>query len=228
VSERFRRNSLGDLEERAALLEFSGGMTRHEAERQAAREIADSLQHLPRPPGILGELIAAASRCWHPEIRPALADAGLLGSGPLRGLGYIVPDGPMYRPAAHGENGTSAIIVPSVRDGDLVDLVAQDLRQGGRLHSRLDVAEVIGADEIDRSRRHGFPLWVTRDVVGWLRRGARGIVVVRWECAGAALDGVRAILAPVDLAHRLHAATRRCWPRPLIAVPKSKGIPDAR
>ena len=143
---------LSDFVERAAVLEYDGGLSRAEAERQASGEILDARFAEPVD-GILGELAAAASLRCRPEIDIALAD--LRGCRAMAwGPGWIAPAGRGYRPAEQGEPWHPAIIVPAVDDGGVVDLVAQDLATG-RLLSRLDVAAIIGADEVEAARDTG-------------------------------------------------------------------------
>ncbi len=219
-----------DLNERAALLEFQEGMTRADADRQALAELADRLRSDPRrqPRGILGELIAADARRWHAELAPALAALGLIDRrAPAWGVSHIIPDGRCYRPADSGEAGArAALIAPATEEGTLADLVSQDLKTG-RLRSRLDVAAIVGLDSVEAAKVNGVPLVVHRNLGQWLRGDCRGAVVIRWERAGHALDGVPAILSTADLAARLHNATSRCWPRPVIATPDARSISDA-
>lgn len=219
-----REDLRDDLAERAALLEFQEGLPRADAERQALAELIDSLRGDPnrQPRGILGELIAADARREHPKLAPVLAALDLVGRrAPAWGIGHIVADGRCYRPADPGETGTrAALIAPATEEGTLADLVSQDL-ETGRLRSRLDVAALIGLDEVEAAKTRGLPLVVFRNLTQWLRADCRGAVVIRWEQVGHAFDGVPAILSTADLAARLHNSTSRCWPRPVIAVPEA-------
>lgn len=212
------------------MLEFQAGMLRADAERQALAELADRLRGDPlrQPTGILGELIAADARRQQPELAPLLAALALVGRrAPAWGVGHVICDGRSYRPAAAGETGFhAALIAPATEEGTLTDLVAQDLATG-RLRSRLDVAVLVGIDEVEVAKTHGVPLVVFRDLARWIRGNCRGAVVVRWERAGDALDGVPAILSTSDLAARLHSATSKCWPRPVIAVPDARSARHA-
>lgn len=225
-----REDLRDDLDERSAQLEFQEGLPRADAERLALAELADRLKgDSSRPPrGILGELIAADARRQHPEFSPALATLALVGQrAPAWGVGHIVVDGRCYRPADLGEPcGRPALIAPATQEGALADLASQDLTTG-RLHSRLDVAALVGFDEVEAAKTHGVPLVVFRDLSQWLRGHCRGAVVVRWERAGEALDGVPAILTTDGLAPKIHNATSRCWPRPVIAVPETRGARHA-
>ena len=63
------------------------------------------------------------------------------------------------------------------------------------------------------------PLLIFNSALSWLRGHTRGAVIVDWATAGRELDGVAEILCHPSIASRLHAATRRCWPRPIIAIP---------
>src|SRR5262249_35815815 len=121
-----------DVVERAAILELDGGLDRDAAEKQAIGELLDQLRQRQRPPtGIVGELIDAGARCWHPDVQVLIGDAGLLGCrAPLWGLDSIVfHNRNRYRPALPGEVGAAAIIVPIGVDR-VDDLVAQNLKTG--------------------------------------------------------------------------------------------------
>src|SRR4051812_6814012 len=100
-----------DLAERAAVLAIDGGLDSADSERQALRELLDELVRHRRPlQGVTNEIFEAASWCWHPEIAPALANAGLLGRrAPAWGVGNIITDRGRYRPALRGELGSPAI-----------------------------------------------------------------------------------------------------------------------
>jgi hypothetical protein len=214
-----------DFAERAAILEHEGRLLRADAERQALGEIIDrAVAQLPD--GIVGELSAAARHRRRPEVEEAL---GLRGKrAPAWGIARILPDGRNYRPATPDGPGRPAIIVPATVDGTVVDLVAEDMATG-LLHSRLDIAEVVGADQIERARLAGRPLLAFAGVSSWLRGGSSGIVVVNWRHIAEAVDGIPAILTPTHLARRMYDATARCTPRPAIGVPdKPKDVRRAR
>lgn len=224
-----REDLRADLDERAALLEFNAGMSRADAERQALAELGDRLRSNPnrQSRGILGELIAADARRQRPDLAPVLSALGLIDRrAPAWGVGHIIPDGRCYRPADPSEASAAAVIAPATEDGTLSDLVAQDL-ETGRLRSRLDVAALVGLDEVEAAKTRGVPLVVFRNLTQWLRGDCRGAVVISWRRAGDALDSVPAILSTSDLAPRLYNATSRCWPRPVIAVPKARSARHA-
>jgi len=210
----------GAFVERAAIAEFDGGLSRRDAERLAIDEMLEPIR--TQRDGILGEIIETTRRRVDLSFthQAALETLGLMGCrAPAWGFADVVAEGRTYRPAASGEPGRAAVIVAATADGALVDLVAQEIR-GGQLRTRLDVAAIVGADEIERVNLTGRPLIVFATLAGWLRGGCCGVVVVDWSRAGAELDGrAQTILAPHSLARRLHDATARCWPRPLVAVP---------
>jgi hypothetical protein len=212
------------------MLEFQEGLPRADAERQALAELAARLRSdsLRQRRGILGELIAAEARRQHPQLVPALAALGLIDRRtPAWGVGHIIPDGTCYRAADSGEAGSrAALIAPATEEGTVADLVSQDL-ETGRLRSRLDVAALVGLDAVEAAKAHGLPLVVFRDLAQWIRSDCRGAVVIRWSRAGEALDGVPAVLSTADLAARLHNATSKCWPRPVIAVPEARSARHA-
>lgn len=207
-----------DYAERAALIEYEAGISRAEAERRAWGEILDGCLSR-RPDGILGELVLADRRRRDAAMQDALAAAGLVRCrAPAWGFGHVIADGRTWRPAAAGEAGRAAAIVPATDDGALVDLVAQDL-ETGQMRTRLDVAAIVGADEVEAARAEGRPLLIFATATTWLRSGCRGACIVDWRRAGRALDGVPAILAPERLVEPIARATAECHPRPFIARP---------
>jgi hypothetical protein len=204
-----------DFEERAAILEYDGGISRADAEAQALRELCD--QKGANLPGILGELVEADRRRRHPDLAPVLADLGLESvTGLTCGFGYVVADSETYRPAHEAETAHAAFIVPAVDDGSVADLVACTLASR-RMRCRLGIAAVVGVDEVDRARETAAPLYVFNDVVRWLRGSTRGAVIIDWGRAAREIEGVQVLICSESLASRLHDATSRCWPRPTIA-----------
>jgi hypothetical protein len=212
------RDILATFDERVAIAEYDGGLPRSEAEALALGEILDRCS-AQLPDGIMGEQAVASARSWHPDLADALARLDLVGRrSPAWGVGYVVAEtGRTYRPAGEGEPGHAAIIVPVTADGCVIDLAAQDLATG-RMHTRLDVGGIVGADEIERARASGQPLMIFATLADWLRGGCRGSAIVDWRRAGAALDGVATIITTGRIERQLRAATARCWPVPSIYV----------
>jgi hypothetical protein len=215
-------------DERAAIREFGGGLDRAVAE---ARALAETYEHLRKvaPPrnDLLGELIAASRRREHPDLASALADLGLDRCRlPLWGVGWIVVEGETWRPASVGEPGDASLIVPAFAAAGLIDLAAQRL-DDGTLYRRLGLATLLGADAVDRARETEGPLLVFGGVASWLAGHGLGAVILDWRDAGRPLEGVRTILCPTRCAPALHRATRRCRPRPRIAIPGPKETTDA-
>jgi len=208
-------------DERAAVLEFDGGLSRAEAEARALAETWERRCETAVPRGdLLGELIAADRHRRHRDIEPALARLGLgRGRLPLWGVGWTVTEGPTWRPAAAGEVGESSLIVPAFEAVGLIDLVAQRLRDG-RLYRRLGLATLIGADAVEQARETETPLLVFKDVASWLRGHGLGAVLLDLSEAARHLEGVRTLICPAGLAPALYRATRRCRPLPSIAVPR--------
>ena len=205
-----------DLAERAAILEFDGGLSRGDAEAQAISEALDRARG-QAPSGILGELLGADRRLRDPEMTALNAALGL--HGPLMyGFGFAVAEGDTWRPAQVDEQGKAAVIVPAIRDGRLVDLVAQSL-SSGRMLSRFGVATILGADQVAPALGRGA-LYIFKDAVQWLRGGALGVVVLDWRRVGEELDGVPRLLCSAEIATKLYNATRGCFPRPIIATPE--------
>ncbi len=213
------------FDERAGILEFDNGLPRAAAEKQAATEMYDNLKAVARPlPGILGELISASKRRFDQGQAQALADLGLArGRWPMWGVGEVVPEAAAYRPAVEDEPSHPALIVPASEGGALVDLVAHDVASG-RMLRRLCAAHLLGADEVEWARESGDPLFVFDDALKWLRGSTCGVVILDWQRAGYELDGVRVVMCSRELAPRLYAATRPCWPPPTIAVPAAQEL----
>jgi len=215
------------FEERAALLEFDGGLSRAEAERQALAEIYHALAGCGgRAGGVLGELIRADAQRQAPALEETLHALGLAGvRAPLWGFGSVVAEQGTWRPARDEEAGMAAAIVPACEEGAIVDLVAQGLGDG-RLLSRLGLVDLLGWDELQKARDSGDPLLVYGDVLTWLRGQGRGAVFLDWRGAHRHLDGLATLLCSVRVAPLLHRATRRCWPLPTVAVlrPREAGL----
>lgn len=210
-----------DIGERAAILQYDAGLSREEAEKRA---VGEALGTLPTQPtkGILDELRRAARKLSNPELAEAVQHAGLSGGRcPQWGFDHIVIENDTYRPANNQEFGKAALIVPATEDGRVIDLIATTL---GTLETvtRLGVAKVIGADAVTAARDAGEPLRVFKTPFGWLRGGTLGAVTVDWRHAAEHLDGVRDIHCNADLAPRIHAATRSCWPVPRIVTLRTR------
>ena len=210
-------------DERAAILEFDGGLARSEAEACALTETCERLRAVAEPRGdLLGELIAAGRRRMHPDLAAPLASLGLdRGRLPLWGVGWTVAEGDTWRPAAPGEPGAASLIAPAFEAAGLTDLVAQRLRDG-RLYRRLGLAVLLGADAVEQARQTEGSLVVFGDAASWLAGHGRGVVILDWREAARRLEGVRTILCPAHCGPALHRATRSCRPRPTIAVPRPK------
>jgi hypothetical protein len=210
-----------EFEERAAVLEFDAGLPRAQAEARALAETYDRLSSVPaRVNGILDELVSAAVRRRTPDVATALDALGLTGvPAPLWGVGCVVAEHGLWRPAGKYEPGVSALIVPAGEEGRIVDLVAQTLAHG-RMFTRLGVVDLLGRDELEKARDSGDPLLVFRDVLAWLRGHCRGCVMLDWRRAHHELDGIGVLLCSEGTAPFLQRATRRCRSVPTIAVPQ--------
>jgi len=205
-------------DERAAIVEYDGGLSRAEAEAQAVSETYDAITQNERLcRGILGELITATSRRFHQHENHDFEGV----RAPAWGFDLVVIEGATYRPALSGEPGASALIVPACEDGKIIDLVAQGLTSG-RMLPRMDVATVVGADEIEIARERGQPLLIFSNAMSWLKGGCRGAVIIDWRQAGHSLDGTEVIHCSISIAGEIYKATRRCWPQPRIRVPESE------
>lgn len=213
-----------EFEERAAVLEFDAGLPRLQAEARALAETYDRLSSVPaRANGIVDELMFAAACRRTPGVAAALDALGLACvRAPLWGVGCVVAEYGLWRPAGKGEPGISALIVPACEEGGIVDLVAQNLADG-RLLTRLGLVDLLGRDELEIARDRGEPLLVFDNVLAWLRGHCRGSVILDWHRAHRELDGLGMLLCSERTAPLIHRATRRCRPVPTIAVPQQEG-----
>jgi hypothetical protein len=220
---------LQDLAERAVILEYDAGLPRTEAEAMAIAEYLDSHTGADNKiRGLLEELIRASRQIGHPDLHPVLEDLGLLNVRvPSWGVDMVVPDTVAgYRPAAKGKGGRWAFIAPVYDEDGLADLVAESLKTG-RLLRRYCFGTVLGAKAIEEAREFDEPLFVFHRPSSWLRGHCLGAVVLDWEQIGHEFNGVRKLFCHASLASRLHEATRRCWPRPTIALPTAGGAQRA-
>jgi hypothetical protein len=208
-----------EFEERAAVLEFDGGLGRAEAEQRALADIYHELLGCRgRAHGILDELIRADARRQAPALEEVLQALGLAGvRAPLWGFGHVVAEQETWRPAGDDEPAMAALIVPACEEGAIVDLVAQRLGDG-RVLCRLGAVDLLGWDELQIARDSGGPLLVYRDVLTWLRAHGRGTVILDWARAHRHLDGLGTLLCSERSAPLLHRATRRCRPVPTIGI----------
>ena len=217
-----------EFDERAAICEFDGGKSRHEAEAQALADIYDAIVNGGGTyPGILGEVVTAARRRHAPALDQIVQRLGIdTCRAPLWGFAHIVPEGEGYRPADRVEFGATAFIVPAFEHGRLVDIVAETILPCSR-YMRLGGAGLLNFDAIDIARQTGEPLFVFERVRQWLRGHCHGVVVIDWRRAAHELDGVPTILCSAPLASTAYRWTRRCWPQPTIAVPSPKEVGHA-
>jgi hypothetical protein len=213
-----------DFAERAAILEFDGGLSRAEAEKQALAEIYNvTIEGIP--PGAFGELIIADRVRRNMRVNGE-AEATF---GHVRfpwGFGWVVAHDKGYRPAKRDEQASAAFVVPAVANGCVVDLVAQTFALKG-IRTRLGAAAAVGADDIEAAKENGQPLYVFSSIPQWLKGGGRGAVIVDWHRAAHELDGVPAILCSSSVSDRLYAVTRQCVPVPVIATPSNNGARHA-
>jgi hypothetical protein len=219
---------LQDIAERAAILEHDGGLLRKDAEAMAVGEYVDA-RHAAglQIDGLLGELASADRSRQDSRVEPLLRALGLRSvRAPAWGLGWVVPEGGTYRPASSSESGSASFIVPCFEDSDLVDLVAEGLASG-RMLPRTGAATFIGRDAIQAAKESKEPLLVFHRASAWVRGNGLGIVPIDWENIGFELEGVGRLACNTSIAARLFEATKRCWPRPTIAVPTDAGADNA-
>jgi hypothetical protein len=207
--------------ERAAIVEFEGGLSRAEAEAQAIRELYDALQANPAD-GMIAELARASHQRWNPALAPILQALGLDAvHAPEWGFDHVVWGDGTYWPAGRDEQGKAAFICPAIENGNIADLVATRL-DGKRTASRYGVANILGFDEIERAYSERRRLLVFNDARTWLRGSGLGVVVVDWTRIADAFDGLPALLCSSKaMAERLDRATAQYLRQPVIDILES-------
>ena len=89
------------------------------------------------------------------------------------------------------ENGCLAVIVPVIKFGELVDLVAFLPEQPERFRTRLGTCGLLGGDS---DVTYSLPLQVSRTPLGWLQAGCEGVVVLDWKLARGDLSFVQDLI----------------------------------
>jgi hypothetical protein len=185
---------VGDIAERAAVLEYEHGVPRVQAEHQAIAEFFDRQRPQDlRPNGVLGDLLEANRNIRDPEVRSMLEPLGVLNRrSPLWGAMPIVAAGEGWQPALPGEQGEWAFIAPAFDRHGLADLVAEDM-QSRQLRRRLGVAAVVGAEQVDLARDSAFrlPDAGVLVAVALLRMRCRRLEAARASAGRHAIDHLR-------------------------------------
>jgi len=154
-----------------------------------------------RPLCLERELGQASDRAAHVDLIDVLVDLGLLRS-PEWGFDYVRRVGDLYEPHI---SGIAALIVPAIKDGMLIDLVACSLANRN-FRTRLGIARAVGEDDIVIARQSGVRLPLFEDPLHWLRGGGRGAVIIDWTQVQFALAGVLGVACQSkDLAVHLEA-----------------------
>jgi len=125
---------------------------------------------------------------------------------PFWGIAEVSAGPTFYQPE---EEGLLAAIVPAVEDGEIVDLVAcgVDSRQ---MRTRRGIADLLGYDCIPEYPFSEIPLPVYDDVLGWLRAGCQGVVVLDWQTGAPRLRHASALCCESEAtADRLLQAFQR-------------------
>ncbi len=131
------------------------------------------------------ELFQASDRADHVDLTDVLLDLGLVRS-PEWGFDYVCRVGDLYEPDI---SGVAALIVPVIKDGMLIDLVACSIASRN-FRTRRGIARVLGEDDIGIARQSGVRLPLFEDPLHWLRAGGRGAVIIDWTQVQFALAGV--------------------------------------
>jgi hypothetical protein len=216
-----------DIEERAAIRQYDGGLSRDDSETQTVADCLDA--GLPELPCIMGEAARELVRVDRRRRHHDLA-ADLVNARNLYGFDHVVfaADGDTYRPAIGGEPADAALIVPADDGyGGIADLVACTLAAPHHMRSRYGAAAIIGLAKVELAREADTPLLVFDHAIRWLYARSHGAVIVDWNRAAREIEGVKTLLCPKSLAPRLREATRRCWPRPTIAFAEPEAMRHA-
>lgn len=151
--------------------------------------------------GLDRELFQASDRAAHVDLTDVLLDLDLVRS-PEWGFDYVRKVGELYEPDI---SGVAALIVPAIKDGMLIDLVACSLANRN-FRSRHGVARALGEDDITIARQFGVRVPLFDDPLHWLRAGGRGAVIIDWTQVQFTLAGVLGVACQSrDLAIYLEA-----------------------
>jgi hypothetical protein len=196
----------------------------------AELQIAQELSHLiaaKRPAA--GSLDEEFTRDWlnalNPIARGLVDQAGLsvcvgMAWGFTHATFNSTGSGPtIYTPAPSG--GDATLSVPCFDGDEIFDCAGMSL-ETGMIGTRLGVAGALGADQIERARRDGYPLIVAHSLAGWLRLGGAAALVLDWECAGRAFDRISVLLCSKAIEKKLRDAVRCCDAPSFVCVPKAR------
>ena len=211
-------NVQSDLDERVAILELDGGLTRAEAERQALLEIYKMNVEGDPCIDLHAELRCAMRFARHPEVASMLAGLRLSQriQWGLSRIEYLEGSRAYYVPRSDG--AAFALIVPVVEFGDTIDLAAIAL-PSQRVASRLGIGTALGLDNIDAARWNGTDLKLVGSPLAWLREPVGAAFIVNWSIAGFTLADVSSISCnSLGLAARVEEAFLRPRPVPELLV----------
>jgi hypothetical protein len=200
--------------ERAAIAEFDGGLSRAEAEVQAASELYDLL--LDSAEGVVAELYRAMRVKMHPRLASTLKVAGLpTEPGGDWGIDWVTFENETFRPSDRNERGKPSIIVAVRHFAEVLDLVACSLADH-TMQTRLGVGDLVGHSALAFAHENCAPLIIFNDLLAWLQADRAGCVIVDWRCLKDQLDGLK-IICDDAMANRLHSVTRGNFNPPKIA-----------
>jgi hypothetical protein len=150
--------------------------------------------------------LLAARRARTSKVDAALKARGLRFQGnPAWGAARVAfqPDGITY---ALEEQGLQAVILPVGQSGEIIDLVAVDIRARVS-RTRLGNATVLGWDHISRAIFLEEPVRLFSDPIEWLVNDRQGAVVLDWQSVRFDFGDVSGLICTTDeLAWRLAQA----------------------
>ena len=129
---------------------------------------------------------------------------------PIAGLACVRSHGPFFE---FDKDGTPAIIMPALEDGEPVDLLAFMPHRPHQIRVLLGSCPLLG---IDNMGVWSEPLHLWRTPLGYLRASLRGAMVLSWPAAIPLLTCCSEIIAE-DVGHS--AEIRKHLTRP-VALPK--------
>lgn len=165
---------------------------------------------------LLHEMVRAARSLADARMAEALVACGLDPRRHEFGFDWVDFSGLTYDPVPHG--GASALIVPVIERGEVIDLVACRLSDR-RIATRCEIGSALGLDRIAAATCASGRLLLFTDPLSWLMSHYCGAVLLDWRRVPFLLDGIPEIVCEsASLARRVHATTRRMARPPRLLV----------
>lgn len=110
------------------------------------------------------------------------------------------------------------VILPELREGEIVDLVAFTMEDSYTLTTLRGTAALLGEEELEGDRLMDGELLLFDNPLTWMMQSCAGGVVVSLDPPPALFEGAQLVVESRDLANRLNAALTRPRPAPRIAL----------